>query len=52
MAQPVINYLAVLGAAAASIVLGFLWYGPLFGNQWAALMKFDKKKMSEMLKCI
>ena len=48
MAQPVINYLAVVAAAVASIVLGFLWYGPLFGKQWATLMKFDKKKMSEM----
>ena len=48
MAQPVINYLAVLAAAVASIVLGFLWYGPLFGKQWIKLMNFDKKKMSEM----
>ena len=48
MAQPVINYLAVLAAAVAYIVLGFLWYGPLFGKQWIKLMNFDKKKMSEM----
>ena len=48
MAQPVINYFAVLGASVASIVLGFLWYGPLFGKQWLQLMKFDKKKMSGM----
>ncbi len=32
-----INYLAVLGAAAASMVIGSLWYGPLFGKQWMAL---------------
>ena len=50
MAQPVINYLAVLAAAFASIVLGFLWYGPLFGKQWISLMKFDKKKMEEAKK--
>ena len=48
MAQPVINFVAVVAAAVASIVLGFLWYGPLFGKQWIALMNFDKKKMSEM----
>jgi hypothetical protein len=47
MAQPIINYLAVLVAAIASIVLGFLWYGPLFGKQWIKLMNFDKKKMKE-----
>ncbi|MBI2655317.1 DUF1761 domain-containing protein [Candidatus Woesearchaeota archaeon] len=50
MAQPVINYLAVLAAAVASIVLGFLWYGPLFGKTWAQLMGFDKKKMAEAKK--
>lgn len=32
-----INYLAVVVAAAVSIVLGFLWYGPLFGKKWMAL---------------
>lgn len=50
MAQPVINYLAVLAAAVASIVLGFLWYGPLFGKTWTQLMGFDKKKMEQMKK--
>jgi hypothetical protein len=29
-----INYVAILVAAAANIVLGFLWYGPLFGKAW------------------
>ena len=29
-----INYLAVLGSAVAAIVLGFLWFGPLFGRAW------------------
>src|SRR3989338_618967 len=50
MAQPVINYLAVFVAAIASMVLGFLWFGPLFGKQWTSLMGFDKKKMEEMKK--
>ena len=50
MAQPVINYMAVLAAAVASIVLGFVWYGPLFGKTWAQLMGFDKKKMAEAKK--
>lgn len=35
MVLPVdINYLAVLGSAIASMVIGFLWFGPLFGKQW------------------
>ena len=45
MAQPVINYLAVLAAAVVSMGLGFLWYGPLFGKLWIQLMAFDRKKM-------
>lgn len=32
-----INYVAVLVAAAAAMVLGFLWYGPLFGKLWMSL---------------
>lgn len=31
-----VNYLAVLVAAIASMVIGYLWYGPLFGKQWMA----------------
>ena len=45
-----VNYWAVLAAAIASMVLGFLWYGPLFGKQWMALMNIDKKKMNEAKK--
>ena len=49
MAPPVeINYLAVLVAAIASMALGFLWYGPLFGNQWKKLMGFTDKSMKAM----
>ena len=40
-----VNYLAVLAAAAASMVIGFLWYGPLFGKQYMKLMKVDDKKL-------
>ena len=29
-----INYLAVLVSALAAIILGALWYGPLFGKAW------------------
>ncbi len=49
MAPPVtINLLAVLVAAVAAMALGFLWYGPLFGNQWKKLMGFTDKSMKEM----
>jgi hypothetical protein len=41
MQQPVIqlNYLAIVAAVIAQFVLGFLWYGPIFGKEWMAEMK-------------
>lgn len=41
-----INYLAVGGAAVASMVIGFLWYGPIFGKKWIALMGFTQEQIS------
>lgn len=32
-----INYLAVLVSALASVILGALWFGPVFGKQWMRL---------------
>ncbi len=41
-----VNYMAVIAAAAASMVAGYLWYSPiLFGKPWMKLMKLDAKKM-------
>lgn len=37
-----INYLAVLAAAVASMVVGSVWYGPLFGKKFSSVMGFDK----------
>lgn len=36
-----INYLAVLLAAVASMVIGSLWYGPLFGKVFMRAMGMD-----------
>lgn len=33
-----INWLAVVAATVASMVLGGLWFGPLFLKQWAAAL--------------
>lgn len=43
-----VNFLAVLAAAVAQIILGFLWYGPLFGKTWAALMGWTPEAMTAM----
>lgn len=48
-----INYLAVLGAAVVSMMLGFLWYSPMvLGTPWMKLKGYTneslKKAQSEM----
>jgi hypothetical protein len=48
-----INYLAVIVSAIATMVIGFLWYGPLFGKTWSMLMGWkdmSPEKMKEMQK--
>lgn len=46
-----VNYLAVLIAAAASMVVGFLWYGPyLLGNMWMKEKGLSKESMKESQK--
>lgn len=49
-----LNWTAVLVAAIAAMVLGFLWYSPLlFAKPWAREMGYDltdKAKMEEMRK--
>lgn len=39
---PEINYLAVLVCGIVSIILGSLWYGPLFGKPWMAMSGIKK----------
>lgn len=33
-----INWLAVIFATVASVLVSYLWYGPIFGKRWAAAM--------------
>lgn len=40
-----INYLAIFVSAFSSMVLGSIWYGPLFGKPW---MKMMGKTMESM----
>lgn len=40
-----VNWLAVLAGVIGSNVLGFLWYGPLFGEMW---MRMIGKTMDEI----
>ena len=36
-----INHLAVLVCLILSFVLGFLWYGPIFGDAWMGMVGLD-----------
>lgn len=40
-----INYVAVVVAAVANMMLGFIWYGPLFGKQWVSLMGWSEAEL-------
>ena len=37
-----VNYLAVILAAVAAQVLGFLWYGPLFAEPWMRMRGYTR----------
>jgi hypothetical protein len=40
-----INHLAVFVCLILLHVLGFLWYGPLFGEKWMAMVELDQATM-------
>ena len=42
-----INLVHVLVAAIASMVVGFVWYGPLFGKLWIHLSGMGQKDMAK-----
>lgn len=35
-------------AAVANIIVGALWYGPVFGRQWREMMNFTDEKIRSM----
>ena len=48
-----VNCWAVLVSAVASMVIGSIWYGPLFGKKFMSLMGFDRlspEQQAEMKK--
>ncbi len=50
MIESVINYGAVVVAAIATYVLGFLWHGPLFGEIWMKWSGISQKEVEELKK--
>lgn len=47
MPEVTINYLAVLVAAVASMIIGAVWYGPLFGKMWMQLVNKKKEDLTK-----
>ena len=43
-----INFWAVVVAAVVNMVVGMLWYGPVFGKLWKSLMGFTDEGMRKM----
>lgn len=45
-----VNYFAVLLCGISSMIIGFLWYGPLFGKEWMKLVGFSSEKIDKAKK--
>lgn len=45
-----INYISIFAAAVAAMVVGSLWYGPLFGKSWMKLTKVTEKDLKKASK--
>ena len=42
-----VNLLAVLVAGIVPMIIGALWYGPLFGKRWLELMETTEEEIQE-----
>lgn len=53
METTVVNYWAIITGAVFSMILGAIWYGPIFGKKWMEIIGVDpgdedaKKKMQK-----
>jgi hypothetical protein len=45
-----LNWLAILASAIASMIIGSVWFGPLFGKMYISLMGMDKLSSEEQAK--
>lgn len=48
MGDVAINWWALLAAVASTMVIGSLWYGPLFGKMWMRLSGLNRESMKSM----
>lgn len=45
-----VNYAAVFAAAVLSMIIGYVWYGPLFGKAWMEEIGMSKSEMDKAQK--
>jgi len=41
-----VNWVAIVIAAIAQFIIGWIWYGPLFGKTWMSMMGMSQQSMS------
>ncbi|MCB0443120.1 MAG: DUF1761 domain-containing protein, partial [Flavobacterium sp.] len=41
------NFYAILVAALSTLLVGFVWYGPLFGKAWMAENGFSEEELKQ-----
>lgn len=45
-----VNWLGIILATAASMVVGYIWYArPVLGSTWLKIVKLDEKRMKEQM---
>ena len=42
-----LNFLAIIVATLSTFVVGWLWYGPLFGNAWMNAIGMSEEQLQE-----
>jgi hypothetical protein len=42
-----VNFLAIIVCAVVSMIVGTIWYGPLFGKKWMKHFNFTKEEMEK-----
>ena len=45
-----VNYVSVIVSAIVFMIVGFVWYGPLFGKQWSKLIYKTPEAIAEARK--
>jgi len=50
VAEVSLNYIAIIVSGVVAMIIGYLWYGPLFGKAWMKLSGFTPKDQEKAKK--